>query len=535
MIKLILRTRLAYLLKQKIISNKYLKLYLRENTIEKKIFLKNLSFFRIESKAHHKNILVQQLDSYELTIKIAAAVKSYSIINKIKVYSYYPYFNKKLGWINIDEISFFRFYKTFTERIYKKLNYKLLFSFDDDFKNQKIIKHEYHKIIKNIKSKKDLIDLKFKNIHIGDLIYDTYLRFYKKHTVENLQDNELEKLIYNTINSFYLIDSIISKKRISCLFTSYTSYINHGLTVRICLNKQIPVYVLGSNFFLIKKIKVEFPYHCLQYKEYHKLDLSQKKLTKVENEMKIRFSGGLDNAIGYMKKSSFTSNNKELKINKKEKKRNVVVFAHDIYDSPHLYKKLLYDDLYCFITELCLEISNDNETFYWIKLHPNAIGDCNQIITEFINNLKSTNISILTDDYTNLDIIKMVPDLVVTVNGTVGIEMPYFNIPVVALADNPYMNFSFVKTCDSLKEYYDIIKGVVKFEFKFDKKELYSFYYLAYIKDIECVDENFLSLIRLQNDSTCDNYLDKINANQSVVFNDHNIDLFLNLIDETKI
>ena len=514
MIKYLLRSRLAFIFKERLLNTKYIFIYRRENTLEKITFLKKITFFRIkENNPNYKNILVQQLGSYELTLKIAIAVKAYSLNNSIKVYSYKPYFNKKLGWINYEEKYYFFFFKTFNNRLYKALGYKFLFDLDEKYYDQYRVKNLFSEMYSQIRTKEDVLNIKIENILVGDLIYDTYLRFYGNHTIENIQDENLKNVIYYAVDNYYLVKNQIEKKCISALFTSYTTYISHGLAVRICLNKNIPVYTFGSNSYFIQKLERSYAYHIQKFWNFSNTALSNTVKKEVENELKYRFSGGIDQAISYMKSTSFSPRSTIHNYFYDQRKRNVVVYVHDIYDSPHGFKFFLYPDFYTFIVDLSEQIKDDKSTKYYFKFHPNAIGDSNQKIADFLTNLNSESITLLPLEVSNLDIIDFKPDLVVTVNGTIGLEMAYFQIPVVALIDNLYMNFSFVHTCISLQEYYNVILGVEKVNVRFDLSEIYSFYYQAYKKELEGIDHVILEILSIQHDTSSDNYLKKVNEN----------------------
>jgi valyl-tRNA synthetase len=127
----------------------------------------------------------------------------------------------------------------------------------------------------------------------------------------------------------------------------------------------------------------------------------------------------------------------------------------------------------------------------------------------------------------NLNIIELKPDLIFTARGTVGIEMAYFEIPVVALYDNPYVNFNFVYTARTKEEYYSILRGEKSIKIDFDKKKIYSFYYQAYIEKTSYDTENIIGLLASFNGNTyCDEYLEMIRQNSDQIFSDKTLALF---------
>ena len=62
------------------------------------------------------------------------------------------------------------------------------------------MKNRADKLFKNIKNKKEVLNLHIDEIYCGDLIYDSYIRFRNKPTVD-INDLFLKKLIYLSILS----------------------------------------------------------------------------------------------------------------------------------------------------------------------------------------------------------------------------------------------------------------------------------------------------------------------------------------------
>ena len=87
-------------------------------------------------------------------------------------------------------------------------------------------------------------EFKVKNINIGDLIYDSYVRKgrrYKNPKIDLYFLNILFKTIYRTIN----IDKIISNYPVKFIFVSTSTYAdNDAIALRIGLEKKIKVIIV---------------------------------------------------------------------------------------------------------------------------------------------------------------------------------------------------------------------------------------------------------------------------------------------------
>ena len=96
--------------------------------------------------------------------------------------------------------------------------------------------------------------------------------------------------------------------------------------------------------------------------------------------------------------------------------------------------------------------------------------------------------NILNNHVSNLDIVKLKPNVIGTARGTIGMEMAYFSIPVVALYDNIYINYNFVHNANTKEEFYKVLKGEMLPNCNFDKELIYKFYYqlcnLGYLEKV---------------------------------------------------
>ncbi len=84
-------------------------------------------------------------------------------------------------------------------------------------------------------------------------------------------------------------------------------------------------------------------------------------------------------------------------------------------------------------------------------------------------------------------------DFVLTCYGSVGVEYPYFNIPVInSSKNNPHINYKFNFHPKTIKEYDTLIKTLKnikkKKKLKFSKNEICEYYFMRHIY----MDKNWL-------------------------------------------
>lgn len=511
-----------------------LRYYQRErDTQRKKWFRKSLSFFKATTIKGNENgiLLVQMAKDFEYTIKMAAASKALADKSNliVKLHDPYIYFTRRFELLN-------SIFNLFLVNSYKKIH--LSFSDSISFKNsskfhdQNFIKNELNKIVLQLNENghEYILKLKFDEILVGDLIYDTYLRFYHKPTL-----NEINKeLIYTTevaLNIYHNFKEYLSFNNVKKIVNTYTTYIQHGITARLCLHHNIEVYSVAN---VIQKITKDFPYHQFN----HTLFSADKKLNKeqfalAKSRLESRFLGIIDPATSYMRSSAYSAIPLDPRLKEKFllKSRNIIIYMHEFFDSPHINRILQFPDLYQYLKQTLTNLIDLKDTSVFIKLHPNAVIGCREEAIELVDSFNLEHFHILDENVSNRNIIELRPDLICTARGTVGIEMAYFEIPTVALYDNMYTNFNFVHTCHDLLSYFSILRGERNTEIDFDKEKIISFYYQAYIEKLPQEQNNIFDILAsytFKYDTSSDQYLEKIFQLKDTIFSNkfvqyHNI------------
>jgi len=473
---------------------------------KKKIFIDLFSLFKSKSLELNKDgiILVEMVENFEFAFKIASA--SYTLANKYnyKVSIYDCNWNTRLNKPNFQKwLNCFGLH-SIIQKVYLAFGDQIIFSNSNLYYNQNLIHHKSDQIFASLIKTSDILDIKFDGVIVGDLIYDTYLRYYHEPTITKL-DQRLKFIIRVSLDIYYSFCDLLDSQPIKVLIQSYTSYITHGICSRIALHKGLKVYCISSDAYIIQEAKLDFPYHGINHTKFlPENDISTDKLHIAESLLTKRFEGGIDEATSYMKQSSFFQSNKfeSLKLLFNKQNRNIVIYAHDFYDSPHINRLLQFDDLFKFLDETLFFLNNLSDVSVFIKIHPNGILGADDITIKLVQKYNNNNFYILDANVSNLDIIKLKPDIIGTARGTVGIEMSYFEIPVVALFDNIYCNYNFVHTCKSVIEYFNILSGNSNYKIDYNKKNIYNFYYKAYLEQKELDTENVLNKIKVKEHDT---------------------------------
>lgn len=388
--------------------------------------------------------------------------------------NYLKFLYKKI--LNFFNFSNFVIYKSFqvTKFIFLRTNNKIL--------NQS--NSQINDILPKLKIKEDLLKLKIENILVGDLIYDSYLRRYKKATVD-LKDKDFISFFEKSIKIFYFWINFFQSNKVEAIIVSHAVYVE-SIVVRAAIKNNIVCYQCSwDNIFKIDNIRdtayVEFRHFKNEYKKFND---NQKKnaINAAKKEINDRFTGKKVGDIHILKKTSFHTHFSKERILSKSEKKKILVATHDFSDAPHGYGNIeadIFIDFYEWIKHLnSMSIKTDYE--WYIKSHPNCLPETELILKDFIKD--KPHLKYISNNISNSQIISEGINCVLTVYGTIGWEYAYFKVPVInATPNNPHISYKFNLNPKSLAEYEDMLLNFEKYKINFDENEIYEFYFMRYI------------------------------------------------------
>lgn len=345
------------------------------------------------------------------------------------------------------------------------------------------IAREAYLIWTELKEKNNLINLSFRNIWIGDLVIDTYLRFKPAPTV-NLQDPFLLVVLWRAIKEVHRSKLFFEKVSPLVYLTPYTTYIQHGVPTRVAIECGIKVFAFGNYQEFMKCITTSDLVHtknCDAYaEEFGKFIDAEVKRTQAEVILKNRFSGVLDPSLSYMRESAYSHKSTA----SPEVADRFVIFLHDFYDSPHVYKDMIFDDFWSWIC-YTIELLESLNAKYVIKSHPNQIDLSDEVIKRL--KIYYPNAVFLSENVNNIELVKAGMKCAITVYGTVAHEMAYLGVPTISCAHHPHNSFEFVFNASNLKQYSSLINKInnkdpsLSWNIELMRKQSLEFVYMHYM------------------------------------------------------
>ncbi len=379
-----------------------------------------------------------------------------------------------------------------TERVFESFGAKLALTTEKAKRFAERARKATETIMAGLKTKWDVLHIQFDGVTVGDLIYDTYLRYLIKATVR-LDDPELREMIFEAAQIFYAAQDYFSTRRVVGVLPDHTVYFKCGIVTRLALLRDIPVYLLPyhPNFYLLKidpglsagmrNPTKRFPYY--RYRElFEKLSPEEQTegRAKARAHLATRLSGQMDEVL--VGRSAYSAPTAE-RILAPTDKPKILILLHDFCDSVHSFRQMLFPDFYEW-AKYTFAAAEETEFEWYAKPHPNSLTSegKNVLNRETIAALsvECPSIRILDAGVSNRQLVNEGIAAAFTVHGTAGHEFAAMGVPVVNAGDNLHVAFGFNLNPGSIEEYARCIAEAGRLHHEVDQAQVEAFYYMHY-------------------------------------------------------
>lgn len=325
-------------------------------------------------------------------------------------------------------------------------------------------------------SNEALLSVTVREVPVGDLIYDSYLRFKPAETMR-LRDFYLLMVIWQALRDLRRAEIYFAKTPPKVLLTSYSTYIQHGIPVRVALRNGVRVFSLGNYQEPCKELTLDDWMHTRnpdRYREiFSSLDNVEERIAEANAKLGARIAGGADTATAYMRRSAYVESNDPMP----DVRNGVVIFLHDFFDSPHCYRWMAFSDFWEW-TITTLNVARKAGLRIFVKPHPNQIVASERAVARLKRLYPEA--AFLSAAISNKQLVDAGIALAVTVYGTVAHEMAYLGVPSIGAGHHPHVSFDFCRTAKTREEYERLLQEFA--QTPFSKQELrrqsLEFYYM---------------------------------------------------------
>ena len=393
----------------------------------------------------------------------------------------------------------------------------------------------------------DILQLEYKGLLIGDLVYDLSMRNgYWQATVWRIDDRVYDTLV-KVVSMLLALDYISHKYEVRAALSSHTVGFS-GLLIRYFANQQVESYcgVAGGPIrkyysfngkSLTYRDTISKPWldNIMRDDEAKKLLLS-KANKYIEDRLAGVLKDDLDSKRAFAKtKREYTSKEEfcrkyELSIDKP----CVFVMLHAFNDFPHHFERNIFIDYYRWFIET-LKIVRDVDSVNWIfKEHPSSEFYPNDANLNGIFELcDEPHILFLSrDSFFNSSSLCYIAHAVVTCLGTAGLEFSCFGVPAIIAGDNWYSGQGICYEPQTYQAYRKLLENVINSVKPLDKETqeqakilFYLLYALVYEKTVN--GKSFLGTTSTSHEERLENNVDKLLAEVSVQLEDTDILEFL--------
>jgi len=318
--------------------------------------------------------------------------------------------------------------------------------------------------------KRRLLNYNFIGIHIGPLIYDTYLGNYTQSTM-NRFDPRLIMTIARVFSRIHLMGKFIAENEVSALLLSHRIGLECGILQSLANTMEIEVYSFSGDQSLAMSRTLNRTYYPAEptIEDIETLGLIQPKYIEKEFEnakfAHLSYSLVRDTELAfegriYQSVTSFF----DAKGRNPEGRKVIFIMAHVPNDYPNSF---WINPDFCDYHEWlihCLEQASKNTSIFWIiKEHPSsrAYGFEPGYFEGLEAKFSFEHILFLRceEDF-SVRSFETIADAVITCNGSAGFEFPaLYNIPSVYYYNSYYAKFEFGISVNSITEFDNILRN----------------------------------------------------------------------------
>lgn len=303
-----------------------------------------------------------------------------------------------------------------------------------------------------------------KGVKVGDLFYDTFIRYGNRYRYFSIYNPKFVFFVINYFCIFLVYQKLFDEKHVKSVVISHRVYLYGGLLARFALKYDAEVFVVRLTS--IRRYTGSDNIYQNEFKPSSNLikRIIDKKLYKnVDRYLLDRFKGEIEqhDVINAFKGKENVNSETFLKLHSiKNNKPIAVIFSHAFSDSPHCNEVMLFNDYYEWFKKTLKYINTVKDINWLVKPHPSSSyygeeGEVKKLLKKY-KNIKMVKSSLSTQS------VLLVADHIVTVSGTVGLEFACLSKKPILAGDSVYSKQGITIEPQSIKNYFNTLSNLKK-------------------------------------------------------------------------
>ena len=455
----------------------------RISNSQEKFVKHNIEFHAVAAPNNQQSLLVEYYPHASAHVNFSYLVKALSEVAPARVVAYSASRTKKWAWLPLLVANlagqFWWRHQALSEvyRSFGCVGYVLpTFKVGERWRARRIAKS----LLRQNRSKMELVSATVDGIVIGDLFYDYALSSGRQATID-LNSFVTESRLRRFLELFFFWKRYFDENSVVAVVGSHHVY-HFGLPLRIALSRGARAFIAESDS--IFELSESNPRPTAIESTYPDIfrdlpdHLKKAGLESAREELRKRFQGGRSIGVEYVTKSSYGPPSSETVLRSTNRPK-VLIAAHSFFDAPHYFGNFLFPDFWewiCYLGELAQSTNFD----WYIKTHPDFLPGTMEIIDDFIRRYPS--ITLLPAQTSLLQLAEEGISAALTVYGTIGMEYAALGVPVInASPHNPHRAYSFNFHAATIEQYEQLIRSIPNLENQLDFNQVYEYYFMAKI------------------------------------------------------
>lgn len=327
--------------------------------------------------------------------------------------------------------------------------------------------------VRKISNGAKLLNLQYRGIQIGDLIYDDIIKNVSSVYTIDVVDSRYFHFFKEAFYYFGMYNNVLKSGKVKYLVSTHTVYIKYGILARLAMYHGAQVFETNDVHLLhYSKFDPKYNKFSPSYLEginewirakFSTLDFNSEKAKWVEHYLNNRFLGNfnqLDINLAFKNKKVYNEIELREFLGIKNSYPVVFILAHAFSDAPHLGKFMIFRDYYDWLTQTLEFIKNIKNVNWVFKPHPSAKLYGEEGVVETLVKEANCNHIFLTPKDFSTSSLKEIASAILTTQGTAGLEFSCFGIPVIITGRPLYAGFGFTNEPKSKEEYFYLLSNI---------------------------------------------------------------------------